>query len=84
MNDIDTKFNRKGRNDDVNVHNSPSKSKLALFRPLEHPLGQGVPKDLSFEELNQILLYVLHNCDALVEFVEQVYFFKNLFSINLI
>jgi len=69
-NDIDTKFTRNGRNDDVSSHDSPSKSKFALFRPLGHPLGQGVPKDLSFEELNQILQYVLHNCDELVEFVE--------------
>ena len=69
MNDIDTKFNRKGRNDDVNTHDSSSKSKIAPLRPLEHPLGQGVPKVLSFEELNQIHLYVLHNCDELVEFV---------------
>ncbi|KAJ8432324.1 hypothetical protein Cgig2_014311 [Carnegiea gigantea] len=34
-------------------------------------LRQGVPKDLSFEESNQIHLYVLHNCDELVEFVEE-------------
>ena len=70
MNDIETKFNRKGGNGDANAQDSSSKSKLALFRALGHTLGQGVPKDLSFEELNQIHLYVLHNCHELVEFVE--------------
>lgn len=71
MSDIDTKFNRKARNDDYEVDDEgvPS-SNLEVFRPLGRVIGQGVPIHLNFEESNQIHSYVLHNCDELVEFVE--------------
>lgn len=72
MSDIDTKFNRRGRNDDVEdleVEN-PLKNKLEVFKPLGRPLGRGVPLNLSLEEFDQIHLYILQNCDELIEFVK--------------
>ncbi|KAK7272900.1 hypothetical protein RIF29_13942 [Crotalaria pallida] len=43
-------------------------SRLEIYRPLSHALGKGVTQHLSLEEWEQAHLYVLHNCDELVEF----------------
>ncbi|XP_021767553.1 uncharacterized protein LOC110731946 isoform X2 [Chenopodium quinoa] len=74
MSDIDTKFNRKARNDDDGdeVVEGTRTSNLEIFRPLGHYIGQGVPVHLSFEECDQIHSYILHNCDELIEFVERL------------
>ncbi|XP_010670313.3 uncharacterized protein LOC104887394 [Beta vulgaris subsp. vulgaris] len=73
MNDIDTKFNRKGRNDDEEDDDDEGalKSMLDVFRPLGRPLGQGLPLHLSFEECEQVHLYLLLNCDELTDFVKE-------------
>uniref|UniRef100_A0A803MKH3 Transposase-associated domain-containing protein n=1 Tax=Chenopodium quinoa TaxID=63459 RepID=A0A803MKH3_CHEQI len=65
MSDIDTKFNRKGRNDDDTLNDVTLRNKLDIFRPLGHALGEGAPRHLSFEECDQIHLYNLLNCDEL-------------------
>lgn len=69
MNDIDTKFNRKARNDDEERDDDgSSESNLDIFSPLGRSIGQGAPLHLSFEEYDQIHSYLLNNCDELVEF----------------
>ncbi|KNA03982.1 hypothetical protein SOVF_203850 [Spinacia oleracea] len=72
MSDIDTKFNRKGRNDDEEGEDHGfSDSNLEIFRPLGRPIGQGAPVHLSFEECDQIHSYILNNCDELVQFAKE-------------
>uniref|UniRef100_A0A803NDN4 DUF4216 domain-containing protein n=1 Tax=Chenopodium quinoa TaxID=63459 RepID=A0A803NDN4_CHEQI len=72
MSDIDSKFNRKGRNDDVVEYQEDDLNfNLDIFKPLGHPFGQGVPLHLDFEECNQIHLYNLLNCDDLLDFVKE-------------
>uniref|UniRef100_A0A803MRD3 DUF4218 domain-containing protein n=1 Tax=Chenopodium quinoa TaxID=63459 RepID=A0A803MRD3_CHEQI len=71
MSDIDTKFNRKGRNDDDTLNDVTLRNKLDIFRPLGHALGEGAPRHLSFEECDQIHLYNLLNCDELIDFVNE-------------
>ncbi|KAL8142779.1 hypothetical protein V2J09_015811 [Rumex salicifolius] len=73
MNDTDTKFNRKARNDDKEGEvEGSSKSNLKIFRPLGRSIGQDVPLHLSYEDCDQIHFYVLNNCDELVEFARVV------------
>uniref|UniRef100_A0A803MKL5 DUF4218 domain-containing protein n=1 Tax=Chenopodium quinoa TaxID=63459 RepID=A0A803MKL5_CHEQI len=61
MNDFDTVFNRKARNDDYRKR----------FNRKVSSIGQGVLVHLDFEESDQIHSYILHNCDELVEFVNE-------------
>lgn len=71
MDNMNTKFNRKSRNDDEDQE-APSNTELDLdiFRPLGRPLGKSTLQHLSLEEFQQVHLYVLHNCDELIEFVK--------------
>lgn len=72
MSEIDTKFNRKGRNDDDNDEEDENalKSKLEVFTTLGRPLGRGSPLELSHEECDQVHFYILQNCDELGQFVK--------------
>ena len=70
MSDIDTKFNRKVRNDDDDdVEEDISQSNLEIFRPLGHSIGGSTPLHLNFEECDQIHFYILQNYEPLTKFV---------------
>lgn len=70
MNDIDTKLNRKGRNDDDDDGRTRSFSNLDIFRQLGRAIGRGNPQHLNFDEYDEMHHYVLKNCDELLEFVQ--------------
>ena len=69
MSDIDTKFNRKARNDDEDIEEDTLKSNLAVFRPLIHAIRGSTPKHLDQLECDQIHFYILQNYDPLVKFI---------------
>ncbi|KMT17285.1 hypothetical protein BVRB_2g039840 isoform B [Beta vulgaris subsp. vulgaris] len=64
-----------GRNDDDDDDDDwkegALRSKLDVFSLIGRPLGQGVPLHLSFEECDQVHLYILVNCDELSDFVKE-------------
>lgn len=70
MSDIDTKFNRKVRNDDEDIEEDTLKSNLEVFRPLGHTIGGSTPKHLDHLECDQIHFYILQNYDPLLKFVQ--------------
>ena len=78
MDNMNAKFNRKSQNNDEDQE-APSKTELDLdiFRPLGRPLGKST-LHLSLEEFQQAHLYVLRNCDEIIEFSSKCSLFLSL------
>lgn len=65
LEDVETRFNRVGRNDD---EGSTAAARLPIFSTQGRPFGKVVTETLDQETLVKAHQYVLFNCDAVDKF----------------
>ncbi|KAL3846277.1 hypothetical protein ACJIZ3_003680 [Penstemon smallii] len=67
-NEVDTKFNQLGRNEDSGGR---AREGLDIFSRIGRPLGKATPIALDEETLDKAHRYILFNCDAISTYIEQ-------------